>query len=120
MSLPVGESPLLLKVRDTWPRTAKVYCHPLDAWPADAEVVEEVAVRSCVRRGVAGCDCCGGPLGRRVPPPSRIAVFGGRALGRRPGALPVDPDRLLRDPSLGRRVDVPLPRRSRLLRRGGG
>ncbi|MDP9445393.1 MAG: Lsr2 family protein, partial [Actinomycetota bacterium] len=31
----------------------KVYCHAADAWPADAEVVERVPVRSCVRRGAA-------------------------------------------------------------------
>jgi hypothetical protein len=27
------------------------YCHQADGWPADAEVVEQVGVRSCVRRG---------------------------------------------------------------------
>lgn len=50
--VPLGSGPLVLKAKDTWPRTAKVYCHRTD-WPVDAEVVEEVAVRSCVRRGVA-------------------------------------------------------------------
>src|SRR3546814_9781226 len=35
-----------------WPRTAMVYCHRA-AWPDDPEIIEEVAVRSCVRRGVA-------------------------------------------------------------------
>jgi hypothetical protein len=51
----VGDSrePLVLKARDTWPRTAKVYCHRADGWPDGAEVVDEVAVRSCVRRGPA-------------------------------------------------------------------
>jgi hypothetical protein len=44
---------LVLKAKDSWPRTAKVYCHPADAWPEEAEIVEDVAVRSCVRRGVA-------------------------------------------------------------------
>lgn len=52
LSVPVGANPLVLKAKDTWPRTAKVYCHRGD-WPDDAEIVEEVAVRSCVRRGVA-------------------------------------------------------------------
>jgi hypothetical protein len=51
--VPVERGPLVLKAKDTWPRTAKVYCHPADGWPADAELLEEVAVRSCVRRGVA-------------------------------------------------------------------
>ncbi len=51
--LPVGQGWLVLKAADTWPRTSKVYCHPADEWPHDAEVVEEVAVRSCTRRGPA-------------------------------------------------------------------
>ncbi len=51
--IPVGEHGIVLKVRDTWPRTAKVYCHRAPEWPADPEVVERVPVRSCVRRGPA-------------------------------------------------------------------
>ena len=50
--IPLGGG-ILLKTRDTWPRTAKVYCHRVEEWPADAEVVERVPVRSCVRRGAA-------------------------------------------------------------------
>jgi hypothetical protein len=42
----------VLKAKETWPRTAKVYCHRGE-WPDDADVVEETPVRSCVRRGVA-------------------------------------------------------------------
>jgi hypothetical protein len=53
IEVPVPGAPLVLKAKDTWPRTAKVYCHAQDAWPEDAEVIEEVPVRSCVRRGVA-------------------------------------------------------------------
>lgn len=53
IEVPVRGEPLILKAKDTWPRTAKVYCHPAERWPDDAEVIEEVAVRSCVRRGVA-------------------------------------------------------------------
>lgn len=53
IELPLPSGPLRLKAKDTWPRTAKVYCHRADEWPADEEIVEEVAVRSCVRRGVA-------------------------------------------------------------------
>jgi hypothetical protein len=53
LRLPLPEGPLLLKAREPWPRTAKVYCHRADDWPTDAEVLEEVPVRSCVRRGVA-------------------------------------------------------------------
>ncbi len=53
--LPVGRETLVLKAGDTWPRTAKVYCHRAEpeAWPDEPEVVEEVAIRSCVRRGPA-------------------------------------------------------------------
>ncbi|MGH9116687.1 MAG: ERCC4 domain-containing protein [Acidimicrobiales bacterium] len=50
--VPVGSTPLVLKARDTWPRTAKVYCHRGE-WPDDPELVEETPVRSCTRRGVA-------------------------------------------------------------------
>ena len=49
--LPLGEDGVVLKVRDTWPRTAKVYCHAAVGWPSEPEVIERVPVRSCVRRG---------------------------------------------------------------------
>jgi hypothetical protein len=43
-----------LKARERWPATARVYCHPLtEGWPAEAEVLEEVPVRHCERRGTA-------------------------------------------------------------------
>lgn len=51
--LPLGADGIALKVRDTWPRTAKVYCHRADEWPIDLDIVERVPVRSCVRRGAA-------------------------------------------------------------------
>lgn len=51
--LPLGTDGIALKVKDTWPRTSKVYCHRADDWPDDLEVVERVPVRSCVRRGAA-------------------------------------------------------------------
>ncbi len=44
---------MVLKVRDVWPRTAKVYCHRAPGWPDDPDVVERVPVRSCQRRGAA-------------------------------------------------------------------
>ena len=43
--LPLGPDGVVLKVRDTWPRTAKVYCHPALGWPTEPEVVERVPVR---------------------------------------------------------------------------
>lgn len=53
--VPLGPSGVALKARDTWPRTAKIYCHRFDEWPAaqDLEIVERVPVRSCIRRGAA-------------------------------------------------------------------
>ncbi len=53
--LPTGSRPVVLKVKDTWPRTAKIFCHPAAEWPDahDLEIVERVGVVSCVRRGVA-------------------------------------------------------------------
>jgi hypothetical protein len=38
--LPLGRDGVVLKVRETWPRTAKVYCHPVESWPADPDIVE--------------------------------------------------------------------------------
>jgi len=53
--LPGGD--LVLKAREPWPRTGVVYCHPAEGeWPdppASAEVLEQVPVRSCRRRGAA-------------------------------------------------------------------
>lgn len=50
--LPLPDGDVVLKAADTWPRTTKLYCHPA-AWPEHPDIVEEVAVRSCRRRGVA-------------------------------------------------------------------
>ena len=53
LRIPLGDTGIVLKARDTWPRTGKVYCHRADGWPDDAELVERVPVRSCVRRGAS-------------------------------------------------------------------
>jgi len=53
LRLPI-DGGLALKAREDWPRSSRVYCYPLEiGWPDDAEVLEEVAVRSCRRRGAA-------------------------------------------------------------------
>ena len=52
LKLPIGDG-LVLKVRDTWPRTARVFCARADGWPPDAEVIEDVAMLLCRRRGPA-------------------------------------------------------------------
>jgi len=51
--LPLPDGAVVLKVRDVWPRTAKVYCHRALEWPDDPEIVERVPVRDCRRRGAA-------------------------------------------------------------------
>ncbi len=51
--LPLRTGGIVLNVRDTWPRTAKVYCHPSTDWPDEPDIIERVAVRSCVRRDAA-------------------------------------------------------------------
>jgi len=52
LHLPVAGG-VSLKAREQWPSTARVYCHPLEDWPEKAEVIEEVGVRRCARRGQA-------------------------------------------------------------------
>jgi hypothetical protein len=48
------EHGLVLKARAPWPATARVYCHRFEeAWPEDAEIVDEALVRVCRRRGPA-------------------------------------------------------------------
>ncbi len=55
LRIPLASGAVVLKAKDSWPRTNKIYCHPADAWPSpdEVEIIERVAVRSCVRRGVA-------------------------------------------------------------------
>jgi hypothetical protein len=55
--LPLPGGDLVLKAREPWPRTGAVYCHrAVGEWPdppASAEILEQVPVRSCRRRGAA-------------------------------------------------------------------
>jgi hypothetical protein len=53
LRIPLGPQGVILKARDTWPRTSKIYCHRVGEWPDEPEVVERVRVRSCERRGAA-------------------------------------------------------------------
>ncbi|HOB05503.1 MAG TPA: hypothetical protein PKM36_09570 [Propionibacteriaceae bacterium] len=48
---------IVLKARETWPCTTKVYCHRAEGWPADAEIVERIPVRYShrPRHGSPGC-----------------------------------------------------------------
>jgi hypothetical protein len=51
--IPLGPAGVVVKAKEPWPRATKVYCHRVEEWPADAEIVERHAVRSCSRRGPA-------------------------------------------------------------------
>ena len=51
--IPLGPAGVVVKAKEPWPRASKVYCHRADEWPADAEILERHAVRSCSRRGPA-------------------------------------------------------------------
>jgi hypothetical protein len=51
--LPLDGGALVLKAAEPWPRTAKVYCHRAEGWPERPDLIEEVPVRACVRRGQA-------------------------------------------------------------------
>jgi len=46
---------LVFRTSGTWPRTNALYCHPVpaDEWPAQPQIVEQIPLRSCVRRGAA-------------------------------------------------------------------
>jgi hypothetical protein len=53
LRLPI-DGGMVLKARETWPRTARVYCHRAPGeWPEAPDIVEDVAVLECRRRGVA-------------------------------------------------------------------
>jgi ERCC4-type nuclease len=53
--LPMGAEGMVFRTKGTWPRTSALYCHPVPTceWPAEPEIVERVALRSCARRGAA-------------------------------------------------------------------
>ncbi len=45
---------LWFKTKEAWPRSARVYCHPVDAPPSNGlDVLECIPVQLCVRRGPA-------------------------------------------------------------------
>ena len=54
MLVPVGDG-LVFRTKGTWPRTAALYCYPVPRteWPAEPELVEEIPLRACARRGAA-------------------------------------------------------------------
>lgn len=54
LRLPI-EGGIVLRTSGTWPREKALFCYHVsaDEWPDDPDVVERVAIRSCVRRGAA-------------------------------------------------------------------
>jgi hypothetical protein len=54
LRLPIGGG-MVFRTSGTWPRTKALYCHLVESaeWPAEPELVERVAIRSCARRGAA-------------------------------------------------------------------
>ncbi len=54
LRVPLGEG-IVLRAAGTWPRTNALYCHPVPSqeWPAAPDIIEQVTLRSCVRRGAA-------------------------------------------------------------------
>jgi len=53
LRLPLEEG-IVLKARESWPVTARVYCHRVEqAWPAEAEIIDQAPVLLCRRRGAA-------------------------------------------------------------------
>src|SRR6266542_460111 len=132
------EGGLVLKVRDTWPRSSRVYCHAFEEdWPKEADVLEAVPVLSCCRRGATpfgtGTASSRLPWSARVwrtwPPPCPTALwpsscsdwrsFPWRPSSSRDGTRGCSPRARLR--SLARRHSRtpagPLPRGSGCLRR---
>jgi ERCC4 domain len=48
------EAGIVLKARESWPTTVRVYCHRFEeAWPAEAEIIDQAPVLLCRRRGAA-------------------------------------------------------------------
>lgn len=51
--IPLRDRVIVLKTKDVWPRTSKLYCHRAEAWPTTPEIVERVPIRTCSSRGAA-------------------------------------------------------------------
>ncbi|WP_375430746.1 ERCC4 domain-containing protein [uncultured Friedmanniella sp.] len=54
MLVPLGDG-LVFRTKGTWPRTSAIYCHPVprSEWPSEPDLVEQIPLRSCERRGAA-------------------------------------------------------------------
>jgi hypothetical protein len=54
MLVPVAGG-LVFRTKGTWPRTSALYCHPVPRtdWPSEPELVEQIPLKACARRGAA-------------------------------------------------------------------
>jgi hypothetical protein len=54
LQVPLGGG-MVFRASGTWPRTIALYCYPVPAseWPVQPDIVEQIPVRSCARRGGA-------------------------------------------------------------------
>jgi hypothetical protein len=54
MRVPLGDG-LVFRTAGTWPRTKALFCYPvgIEEWPSEPDIVEQVPVRSCERRGAS-------------------------------------------------------------------
>jgi hypothetical protein len=60
LRLPLPDG-LVLKARECWPATARVYCHRFEEpWPDDAEVLERTPVRLCAGAAPRSTSCSRG------------------------------------------------------------
>ena len=53
LRIPLGSNGVVVKAREMWPRTAKVYCHRAEGWPESPDILERTPTRTCTRRGAA-------------------------------------------------------------------
>lgn len=53
LRIPLGSTGIVVKAKDTWPRTSRIYCHRATEWPAEPEILERTRTRDCTRRGAA-------------------------------------------------------------------
>lgn len=51
--IPLDSGAIVVKAKEPWPRTGKVYCHRAVEWPTEPVILERIATRSCQRRGAS-------------------------------------------------------------------
>ncbi len=49
----VGDELICLKTSGEWPRVSRLYCHPVEEWSNDFEILSTCEIESAVKRGIA-------------------------------------------------------------------